>query len=77
MASDVNCIYTRFWYERREQFTQDQLDQLKKSSLSRIICDNSDSIGVVPESAFILQSVNEFVDCNEIPQVNLNLWTEY
>lgn len=66
----------RFWYERPGQFSPDQLLQLKKSSLSRIICDNSDSISRLPQDAFLLQPVSEFSDCSDLPSVDLDLWTE-
>ena len=69
-------VFYRFWYERSGQFTPDQLVQLKRSTLSRVICDNSDSITTVPQSSFILQSVSDFIDCNELPQVDLYLWTD-
>ena len=50
--------------------------QLKQASLSRVICDNADNISRVPMDAFVLQSVSEFVSCEEVPTVNLQLWQE-
>lgn len=70
----VHCC--RFWFERPGQFSPDQLLQLKKSSLSRIICDNADSISQVPRDAFLLQPVSEFSDCSNLPSVDLDLWTD-
>lgn len=40
----------RFWYELPNQpssFTPDQLQELRKAKLSRVICDNTDLIDVV------------------------------
>ena len=39
----------RFWYENGNHpggFNQRQLQEIRKSSLSRIICDNLDDIGI-------------------------------
>ena len=53
---------------------QTQLLQLKMSSLSRVICDNSDDISRAPSNAFRYQPVSEFIDCSELPAVDLSLW---
>ena len=66
----------RFWYERVGQFSPDQLLQLKQASLSRIICDNADSISRVPRDALLLQEVSEFTNCSDLPSVNLDLWMD-
>ncbi len=81
MQTHTHCVHSyfplfRFYFEREGQFSPDQLVQLKQASLSRVICDNADNISRVPLDAFVLQSVSEFVSCNEVPTVNLQLWQE-
>ena len=42
--------YSRFWYENGgwpSSFTSDQLDEIRKVKLSRILCDNSDHLETV------------------------------
>uniref|UniRef100_A0A915CRG8 peroxidase n=1 Tax=Ditylenchus dipsaci TaxID=166011 RepID=A0A915CRG8_9BILA len=63
----------RFYFENPGIFTRAQLAEIRRSSLSRIICDNGDNINSVPREAFRTFPV---VSCNEIPQMDLNRWKE-
>ncbi|XP_075222518.1 salivary peroxidase/catechol oxidase-like [Lycorma delicatula] len=70
-----------FFYEEGGQtssFTESQLEQLKHTSLSRILCDNSDNLFVIQPLAFVQPSyLNQRVDCGSesIPKVDLKAWT--
>ncbi|CAG9765153.1 unnamed protein product [Ceutorhynchus assimilis] len=63
-------------------FTMEQLHEVRKASLSRIICDNSDKrlLSRQARNAFRKPGVpgNEFVDCrsHEIPSLDLTPWQE-
>ncbi|KAK9879276.1 hypothetical protein WA026_004121 [Henosepilachna vigintioctopunctata] len=63
-------------------FTPDQLEELRKVSMSRIICDNSDGILLARQAinAFRIPGVagNDVVDCSSelIPRINLFYWKE-
>ncbi|GJQ67256.1 hypothetical protein Trydic_g8161 [Trypoxylus dichotomus] len=63
-------------------FTLEQLSELKKISMARIICDNSDGILLVRQApnAFKMPGVygNEFVNCDspQIPSVDLIYWSD-
>ncbi|XP_056151443.1 thyroid peroxidase [Lampris incognitus] len=64
----------RFWWET--QFTKLQRSELLKSSLSRIICDNSD-LDQVPLDAFKLgEYPADFRSCDTIPSMSLEAWRE-
>ncbi|TMS40178.1 hypothetical protein L596_006590 [Steinernema carpocapsae] len=63
----------RFYYENPGIFTRAQLAEIRRSSLSRIICDNGDNIHQVPREAFRL---GQLVPCNQIPQMDLTKWKE-
>ncbi|KAK6737336.1 hypothetical protein RB195_019811 [Necator americanus] len=63
----------RFYYENPGVFTRQQLSEIRKSSLSRIICDNSNTISMVPREAFRL---GHLTPCSQIPQMDLNKWKE-
>ncbi|XP_038162994.1 thyroid peroxidase [Cyprinodon tularosa] len=66
----------RFWWEAEGVFTQQQKEELLKSSLSRIICDNTD-IQEIPEDPFRFgQYPAAYVPCSEIPSMRLEAWRE-
>ncbi|XP_076017140.1 thyroid peroxidase [Genypterus blacodes] len=66
----------RFWWEAEGVFTPQQKDELWKSSLSRVMCDNSD-IREVPPDAFRYQKYpSGFVSCDHIPSMSLEAWRE-
>ncbi|KAF8790333.1 uncharacterized protein LOC129959954 isoform X2 [Argiope bruennichi] len=71
----------RFWYETSNpliRFTEAQLTELRKSTLSKIICDNSDSIESIQRSAFDLPDpfMNPRVSCSNLPSIDLEQWKE-
>ena len=65
-------FHTRFWYENRDVFTRDQLQEIKKVTLGRVICDNTD-IKRVQRDVFLLSRDYRRCD-NEIRSVNLERW---
>ncbi|XP_072515016.1 eosinophil peroxidase isoform X2 [Salminus brasiliensis] len=65
----------RLWWQNRGVFTRSQRASLDSVSLSRIICDNT-GIRRVPADPFRLKSSRDFVDCNNLPQLDLTPWTE-
>lgn len=69
----------RLWYEAPGLFTTAQLAELREagSSLSRVICENSDNITEVTLDAFVRPlSRKDLVPCSQIPKLNLALWKE-
>ncbi|XP_074845242.1 thyroid peroxidase [Carettochelys insculpta] len=66
----------RFWWENSPVFTEAQRHELKKHSLSRIICDNT-GLSEVPLDAFQLGKFpQDFESCDNIPGINLEAWQE-
>ncbi|XP_072514316.1 eosinophil peroxidase-like isoform X2 [Salminus brasiliensis] len=66
----------RLWWENRGVFTKNQRASLATMSLARIICDNT-GIKKVPAEPFRLKaSKAEFVDCNNIADVDFTPWFE-
>lgn len=90
LGPTITCLLTdqftrlkkgdRFWYETPEApqaFTTGQLQELRKSSLARIICDNADAVRHAQPQ--VMRSVgrdNERVPCSSLPAPNLALWQE-
>ena len=72
----------RFWYERNDTcvgFTIKQLDEIRKVTLARVICDNADGVKTIQPWVFrrrINNSDNDDVRCDTLPYVNLNVFKE-
>ncbi|CAK9808026.1 Peroxidasin homolog [Anthophora quadrimaculata] len=70
----------RFWYEmpgEPHSFTEDQLAELRKTSLARLICDCSD--GVTQIQAEVMRATgpeNPMMSCEDIPSPSFNPWKE-
>ena len=61
------------------QFSTDQLQEIRKSSMSRILCDNSNVSQLQPLSFIGPASFNPVISCedtNAIPAPNLQPWAE-
>ena len=71
----------RFWYERYSPyngFTAAQLRELRKVSLARVICDNSDDIDQIQRRVMSqVGQENPRVNCPDIPQFSLANWGRY
>jgi len=73
----------RFFYDlgvhANTRFSQQELDEVRKASLARLICDNSDVDNVQPFVFKLpLSNTNAIRSCNEqtIPRVNLNIFNK-
>lgn len=67
----------RFWYERKGVFTDEQVNEIKKTSMSRILCDNVFGIVSVQRDAFIAATDElKRVECTDIPRMNLSKWKQ-
>ncbi|XP_078665668.1 myeloperoxidase-like [Branchiostoma floridae x Branchiostoma belcheri] len=68
----------RFWFENRGQFTAAQLAEIRKTSLARILCDNTDGTTHMQPDVFSLptQPGNERVACSSLSQMDLTKWQE-
>ncbi|XP_066942094.1 chorion peroxidase-like [Macrobrachium rosenbergii] len=71
----------RFFYDLGGQpgsFTEPQLQEIRRSSWARVLCDNADNLGEVQPLAFMQSNsrFNQPVPCNspQIPRPNLQLW---
>uniref|UniRef100_A0A8D8S818 Chorion peroxidase n=1 Tax=Cacopsylla melanoneura TaxID=428564 RepID=A0A8D8S818_9HEMI len=68
----------RYWYETGDQpqaFTPAQLDEIRKTSLAGIICQNSDHVLHAQHKVMeLVSATNPRVSCVEIPQPDLTQW---
>lgn len=69
----------RFWYENSGQpssFSPAQLKEIKKVTLAKILCTNSDDIPTIQPWVMRLPHpiYNAEVTCESLPSINLNLW---
>jgi len=73
----------RFWYENPgwpSSFTLEQLEEIRHSSFSRLICDNTDTMETIQLRAMLLpdHKLNPRLSCasSEIPRMNLEAWRD-
>lgn len=70
----------RFWFENFSTnpypLTAEQLAEILKSSMSRIICDNSNGVELIQPDSFVIPNSgdNSYVGYSSIPTVNLSYW---
>uniref|UniRef100_A0A0N4ZCA0 peroxidase n=1 Tax=Parastrongyloides trichosuri TaxID=131310 RepID=A0A0N4ZCA0_PARTI len=65
----------RFYYENTDLFTPAQIDNINKISMASIICSSEPEIRRVPREAFKTDNGENAINCEDIPQININLWT--
>ncbi|GMT08730.1 hypothetical protein PFISCL1PPCAC_27, partial [Pristionchus fissidentatus] len=67
----------RFWYENPDVFTSLQLQQIKKTTLARLLCDNGDNITRVQKNVFMYPgtSTQLYERCESHPQMNLAVFS--
>eukprot|EP00092_Neocalanus_flemingeri_P044970 GFUD01050082.1.p1 GENE.GFUD01050082.1~~GFUD01050082.1.p1 ORF type:complete len:987 (-),score=208.69 GFUD01050082.1:253-3213(-) len=73
----------RFWYENGEfsesRFSQTQLNEIRKTSIARILCDNTDIVRIQPNVFKVVNNRdNRFTQCTGdfIPGINLDFFKE-
>lgn len=70
----------RFWFENFQNpqaFTPEQLDEIRKTSLASVICENADNLEMIqPKVMERLNSGNKYVSCSTIARPNITLWKE-
>ncbi|XP_043274789.1 uncharacterized protein [Venturia canescens] len=70
----------QFWYEtpgNPQSFTEDQLKEIRKTSLAKLICDCSDEIYYIqPEVMRSVSTKNPMVSCEDLPSLNLSFWKD-
>ncbi|XP_064612465.1 chorion peroxidase-like [Liolophura sinensis] len=67
----------RFYYENDDpatKFEMNQLDEIRKTSLARIICDNTNLTSVPADVFETASSKNPTVQCSTLPEVDLSHW---
>lgn len=71
----------RFWYENPglpSSFTPSQLREIRKISLAKILCANSDDLPTFQRWAFRLAHpvLNPRLPCDQLPEMDLRAWRE-
>ncbi|XP_077288381.1 peroxidase-like [Arctopsyche grandis] len=69
----------RFWFENKSSgFTEDQLAEIRKATVSAMFCDSGDGIKEIQTIGFTLlfPGFNEVKPCSEIVRMNLTAWKE-
>ncbi|KAK9874568.1 hypothetical protein WA026_005401 [Henosepilachna vigintioctopunctata] len=70
----------RFWFENQNHeagFTLAQLNEIRKTSIARLICDNEHEVQSMQPRAFErISHKNAVVSCHNLPSVDLTMWKE-
>ncbi|KAJ8985608.1 hypothetical protein NQ317_015101 [Molorchus minor] len=69
----------RFWFENSGEtgFTRDQLSQIRKASISRLLCDNGRNIQAMQPRGFErISARNAILPCEALPRVDLSFWRD-
>uniref|UniRef100_T1IMR5 Peroxidase n=1 Tax=Strigamia maritima TaxID=126957 RepID=T1IMR5_STRMM len=70
----------RFWYENSGQpssFNTDQLQEIRKVSLARIICDTTEDLQRIQSQVMrVAGPGNSIIPCQNLPSMDLRAWTE-
>lgn len=67
----------RLWYENPSMFKDEQLKEIKKTSLARILCDNGDNIDTIGENVFLLPELQDgLISCDDLPAMDLRFWVD-
>ncbi|XP_046556438.1 peroxidase-like [Haliotis rubra] len=69
----------RFWFELdrpHTRFSPAQLQEIRRSSLSRIICDNTNTFHVQRDAFKPVSRRNPRVPCFHIPKLDLTKWQD-
>ncbi|XP_015597950.1 uncharacterized protein LOC107269047 [Cephus cinctus] len=71
----------RFWYETDDpniRFTEHQLAEIRKTTLSKVVCENMDHPSDMQRAAFDLPSnfLNPRVPCSSMPHMDFSAWKE-
>ncbi|KAK9890312.1 hypothetical protein WA026_010414 [Henosepilachna vigintioctopunctata] len=70
----------RYWYENPNEeigFNPRQLDEIRKTTLAKIICDNSDNVThIQPRVMERISQNNDNIPCEKIPRMNLTYWKD-
>ena len=60
---------------KKTAFTACQLKEIRKTTLAKVICNNSDYISAIPDRVQRrLNMLKAFVNCDELLDVNLEVW---
>ncbi|XP_060859433.1 LOW QUALITY PROTEIN: peroxidase-like [Metopolophium dirhodum] len=71
-------IADRYFYDLPKVFNEDQLTEIRKVTLARVFCDNSNNITMMQKQVFLKPEMADLQLCNSqsIPKININHWSE-
>lgn len=67
----------RFFYLNDQILTRAQINEIRKFSIARVLCDVSDGMKSVPRGAFDqVKDEADLVACDSLPKPDFDLWKE-
>ncbi|XP_003241493.3 peroxidase-like [Acyrthosiphon pisum] len=71
-------IADRYFYDLPNIFNEYQLTEIRKVTLARIFCDNSNNVTMMQKKVFLIPEMADLHFCSSqlIPKININHWSE-
>ncbi|XP_060801166.1 peroxidase-like [Amyelois transitella] len=73
-------VSDRHWYERTNRphaFDADQLHEIRKASMARLLCDVGDSVTEIQPKPFMrIRPGNQLKQCKDIPFIDIEAWRD-
>ncbi|CAI6373176.1 unnamed protein product [Macrosiphum euphorbiae] len=68
----------RYFYDLPNIFNEYQLTEIRKVTLARIFCDNSNNVTMMQKKVFLIPEMADLQLCSSqlIPKININHWSE-
>jgi hypothetical protein len=75
---DSNPLPTfRFFWENDKILTKEQIGEIRKVTMARILCDSSDGMRSVPFRSFEqVKMPSQLIGCDSVPKPEFEKWTE-
>ncbi|XP_022165739.1 peroxidase-like [Myzus persicae] len=71
-------IADRYFYDLPKVFNEYQLAEIRKVTLARVFCDNSNNVAMMQKQVFLIPETADLQHCDSqlIPKINIKHWSE-
>ncbi|KAL5236598.1 hypothetical protein ACI65C_004008, partial [Semiaphis heraclei] len=71
-------VADRYFYDLPNVFNEYQLAEIRKVTLARVFCDNSNNVTTMQKQVFLVPTAADLIRCDSqsIPKINIDHWSE-